>query len=482
MLAMLSCAFDEPRGTSGPLPYRVERSIPSTRDSGMYRRYGTREYYPSEEIAKARSQIVSSDLSFQVDYQNINSGTHSATSSTGAPLSDLSASGTPPVNYKPLRTNFERRESQATSISTSPERLRHTHRSNSNLSAFGASFSRPFSFSNSLASSPPNAFPKKRLSPVGIYLGTSTSVNTWNPSQLFGRSSTITEDLKCSFTPSMSDTEEKVSRGPNKLTFATVLKNQDRFHNDGYAQTPFLDPDEQRYRHYRKAYAHLLYIFGLPIARAEILKYNYGYIAESAASTAQSGSLLSIGKAGQVYTQSTTEDQNLVLRDHCTSCAIMLPHNPPTRRCQDCSALQTPMICLLCNTFVQGLSAPCLNCGHILHATCRELLFSQAAEGVPLECISGCGCICADHTLINMETPIRAVDESPKIAQEEVSPALTIIGDTATNEQEQLGWVNIFSAHSISHLGVILVLGHVLRALNSFDMSRNSSSCLKEEC
>ncbi len=438
MLAMLSCALNEHRGTSGPLSYMVEQSILPKPESALYRHWnGTREYYPSEEVAKARLHTPFLETTCEVDNQNIHSGTHSANSSTGAPLSDLSASGTPPAYYRPLRANFERRGPQTASLSTSPEQLRHTHRSNSNLSALGAPLSRPLPFSNSVASSPPNAFPKKRLSPAGSYLGTSTSANTWNPSHIFSRSSTITEDLKSSFTLSMSDMEEDVPRGPNKPAFATILKNQDQFNNDGYAQVPFLDPRQDKYRHYREAYAHLLYVWGLPIARAEMLKYSDASTAARVL-PAQSASLLSIDKAGQVNTQPSMEDQHLVLRDHCTSCAAILPLKSKTHRCQDCPASQAAVICLLCDTFIQGLSSPCFNCGHVLHIACRELLFTQAAEDVPLECISGCGCICDDHIIITMETPTTAVDGPSSIAQDEVSPALTIVRDgTATGEQEQ---------------------------------------------
>lgn len=440
---MLSCAFDEGRTPPDLLACRLERSaIPTPGRFVHHLGNCARDYYPSEEIAKARSTHLSPSIPFQVDNQITHSGTQSANSSTGAPLSELSANGTPPANYTPLRTSHERRESQATSLSTSPEHLRHTHRSNPNLSAFGTPFSRTFSFTNSVASSPPSAFPKKRLSPAGSYLGTSTSATTWSPSQFFSRSSTITEDLKSSFTLSVSDAEENVQRGPNRLAFATRLKNQHQFQNDGYAQVPLLGARQQKYFHYRQAYAHLLYIWGLPIARAESLKYNHVSTLESAATAIKPASLLSMGKPGQVDTHTNTEDQCLVLGDHCTSCAMILPYRSGTRRCQNCSTIQTPSICLLCNTFVQGLSSPCLNCGHVLHASCRELLISQAVDGVPLDCISGCGCICTDHSTVGMETPGPAADGSNKIIHKDVSPAQTIIGGTTANEQEQLGWYN----------------------------------------
>ncbi len=441
MLAMLSCAFGESRGTSDPLTHRLQQSILPAPNSALYRQWnGMYQYYPTEEVAKARQRTFFSETTFQVDDQNIHSGTRSANCSTGAQLSDLSASDTPPANYGPLRARFERRDFQATSLSTSFEPLRHTHRSNSNLSALDAPHPRPFSSGNSVASSPPNAIPQKRLSPAGSYFGTSTSATTWSPSHLFRRSSTITEDLKSSFTPSISDTKEDTPRGPDKSAFPTILKHQDQFRNDGYAHVPFLDPRQQKYRHYQKAYAHLLHIWGLSIARAEMLKDYHASTAELGASTVQSVPPWSIGNTGLVHTQWSIDDQQPGPRDHCTSCAVILPLRSTTRRCQNCSASQAPMICLLCNTIILGLSSPCFNCGHVLHTACRELLLTQEAEDIRLECISGCGCICEDHIIIAMETPPTVVDGTSKFAQEEVSPALTVIGDAtaATNEQEQL--------------------------------------------
>lgn len=441
MLAMLSCAFSEypssPTGL-GHIAKRCSPSISLGSDPAFFRhRNGKYNYYPSEETAKARLYIAPSDLSLQVDYRNIHSGPHSASSSAGAPSSDHSAGGTPPSNFRPLRTNFERRESQAISLSTSPEQVRHTHRSNSNLSTFGGPSSRPFSFIQSAASSPPNAFPKKRLSPAGSYLGTSNSTNTWSPSQFFGRSSIITEDPRSSFTLSMSDTEEDVAPATKKPTFTTKLKNQDQFQNDSYANVTLLDSGKKgRYCAYRESYAHLLHIWGLPTARAEVLQYNQDFQSDQSLAAVKSASFLSIGKSSLAKDDPHTEDQGISFKDRCGSCNTILLYQSTTRRCQSCSTSQRSPVCLLCNTCISGLSSPCLNCGHVLHASCRELLLSRPSEEIASECVSGCLCVCADYTTVEIDTPVQPT----KISEEVVSPAVTIIGDAPANEQEQLGW------------------------------------------
>ncbi len=434
MLAMLSCAFSE----TGAIPSypRAHKQYSSSANSAtsleaLYHvSNGSSNYYPSEGIARAQMHSASPKLTAQVDYQNISSGPHSSTSSTGAPISEFSTVGTTPPGYRPLRMSLERRESQTISLSTSPEQYRHTHRSNSNLSALAASFSRPFSFTTSAASSPPNMYPKKRSSPSGSYLGTQSSTISWGPA-IFGKSATITEDPKSNPSLSVSEIEEDPS-APKKSSFKTKLKHQDQFQNDGYANVPLLDPSKEwRYKHYREAYAHLLYIWGMPIARAEILSYNYMSTPDSAQSrlsAQQAASLLPVGDADLLNKPcEDTGDATLAFKNHCRSCSSSIPSNNPTSRCQTCSTLYAPPLCLFCNTLIRGLSSPCLNCGHILHDSCRSLLLSlpQVPNG-PFhnECISGCGCVCAEHNTATVNVP----DLSAKKSYE-VSPAITVIGD-----------------------------------------------------
>ena len=181
MLAMLSCVFNEARGISSYPRAHKKFSSSSNSATSLEALYHisnrSSSYYQSEGVARAQLHTASSMLTAQVDYHNTSSGPHSSTSSTGAPISEFSPVGTTPPGYKPLRMGLERRESQTPSLSTSPEQYRHTYRSSSNLSALAASFSRPFSFTASAASSPPNMYSKKRSSPSGSYLGAQSSGN-----------------------------------------------------------------------------------------------------------------------------------------------------------------------------------------------------------------------------------------------------------------------------------------------------------------
>ena len=430
-LAMLSCAFSEDRKPPGILAQRKLSPVSSNSATSLEIMHGilnnSINYYPSEEIAKAQMQFASPNLSIHVDYQNVLSGHHSSTSSPGAAVSEKSMSGTTPPSSRPMRMSLERRESQTTSLSTSPEQYRHTHRSSSNLSALAASFSRPFSFTTSAASSPPNASTKKRSSPSNSVLGTQSSAITWSQA-VFGKAATITEDPKSILSQSVSENEEEGPLVTKKPAFSTRLKNQNQFHNDGYANVPLLNSSETwRYDHYRGAYADLLYVWGLPIARAEMLKYSKPSTTNTGQSYAPSlrtASLLPIGEADLVHKPSNTEGTALGFIDHCP-CASMIPPKARNRRCETCSTPQTPPVCLYCNTMIRGLSSPCLGCGHILHIACRQLLLPIPLEDVVQdECISGCGCICREHITTNIYIP-----EPTARRSFEVSPAITVIED-----------------------------------------------------
>lgn len=433
---MLSCALSENWNTLKMDVSRSGSAKASASESAPFEhRKSRRNYYPSEGIAKAHLHKVSAALSNGVEHLNIESGPTSTTSSTGAPVSDLSASTTPPSSYQPLRTTFEPRESLATSLSTSPEQIRRTHRSSPNLTAFGASLARPPTLSASVASSPPRNLQRKRSSPAGSYLGVSTSTSTWSPSQYFGRSSSIiVEDPKSSFTLSVSDTEDEAPQAVKEPLFSTSLKNQERFHNDGYADIALLDPQQEwRYRAYRELYAHLLYIWNLPIVRGELLKYNGAPTADASLPGRMPASLAT-SKARLASTTFHSNVPRLDYRDHCSKCNIVLTKGSLNRHCQNCSSRQTPPICLLCNTFIYGLSSPCLHCGHVLHNSCREMLISQTPEDVPSECISGCGCICTNHAGFEIMSGEYVATRA------DLSPAASVTGDAVTNEQEQLGW------------------------------------------
>ena len=395
----------------------------------------TGDYFQSAEVARSLLEFIKTNSHAPLENGKAVGLQNSASSSVGASGSDqatpFATDGTPPSMSRPIRPQLDRNWLQSTSVSTSPEHHRHATRSSSNLaSVLAASISRPFSFSASASSSPPTTYPKKRTSPAGSYLEAPVPAVTWGTTSYFGKSSTVTEDPHSSRSVVLSDAEDNVSLA-QKSVFKTTRKNQNQFHNDGYAHLPLLDPDQDLlYQGYRKAYAHLLHVWDMPLARCKILKY--GNIIPLRRSSPASNPL-DIGRTNPANSPSALKNLELDIRNHCTTCSSVLP-NHDSGHCPFCMRPKAPLLCLLCASIIRGLSSPCMSCGHALHSTCRAFLLSTSVSDIPsiddkMTCISGCGCSCAAHAVVQVEYPSRRKS----------SASSTVTGEAGT-QQNSLTW------------------------------------------
>lgn len=427
MLAMLSCAFSETRSIKpSSVASRISDQKMAAKDQlgqthSLNKNYGASSgYFQLEQVARSLLEGDSSKSQARSDAGKIIGPFHSANSSIGAPSSDpitpFSIEGTPPLISRPFGTSIERTNSHDTNNSSSPERIRHTHRSSSNLaSAFAASLSRPFSFSASASSSPPAIYSKKRLSPAGSYLGAPSPGVALAITGSLGKSSTITEDPRLTYSLSLSDTEETAP--PKKPTgFVIKLKNQDQFHNDGYGVLPLLDKTQEwRYHAYRKSYAHLLSVWGMTTARCKLLKFDNDLVSSfSSPNFVAASSILNIGKTKEIAL-SHTDGLRLDIASHCTRCSTAVPQYLSKHTCSLCKSRKPSLVCLFCASLIRGLASPCLGCGHVLHSKCRSYLGSLATSefsGEDGKCISGCGCHCASHAVIEIEYPARRKSSS----------------------------------------------------------------------
>ena len=459
MLAMLSCVLSEPLSTfaaSSCGPHQWPSSIDSEFSE-------IDDFYPSAQVARGLYRGNSPDL--QPAIRPNGSIARSSTSpSTASPLKEsftpVPRSIFPSIDLRPSRTTLERQDSQHTSLSVSPEQLRHMPRSNSNLaSAFAASLSRPFSFSTSTSSSPPTQ-PRKRLSPAGSYLGAHPGVS-WSSASIFSKTSTIAEDPGPARSLSVSDVEEDI--GPVRApVFKTKLKNQDQFPDDDSASMPLLDPENDwRYRAYRDAYAHMLFVWGLPIAMCEVLKYN-GETSPSPWSSAEESSKLAIGKS---TSNSAVTKQGLGIMETCLSCKSAIPNLVEGHRCLTCSAPRSPLVCLFCDSIIRGLASPCFSCGHVLHSSCRLALLTEQAryalfpsssnndeEGT---CVSGCGCHCSDHAIIEIDEPAHETQPISEATEPTATPEHTAGVDVQKENgpQEEQAWQDVVYESLARNLG-----------------------------
>lgn len=460
MLALLACVFSEHPITrtsrqssvlvkkpmrSGEFAHYLQSSPVAT--SEVYPSLQSFvDYYPSREVAWSLHQPLLPKVSKVHGTQLLGSTPHSTGSSVGASTSDpntpFSTGVTPPQSYRPSRINFERSNSQSQILSTSPEQYRLAHRSSSNLaSAFASvSFSRPFSFAASASSSPPAPYSKKRPSPVGSYAAGPASLGvTWGGSSVFGWSSTITEGPKPISDLSNSEYEEDML-GTKEPSIGIRLKNQDLFDLEGHASVPLLDPDDEwKYQAYRNSYANMLTVWGMPMASCEVLKYNQLSKPPRNAPIHMGKdldtSLITLGR-GSKKAVDASDEERLVVRwmRTCTTCGKVASHgragSHDISKCSVRKKKQSIMSCVLCTEIVVGLSSPCLACGHVVHSACRSQILASDLD-TRGECISGCGCVCADHVVVEVETAPDPLSSVPSTR--------TLMG---ANEQEQHGWLD----------------------------------------
>ncbi|KAL8896708.1 MAG: hypothetical protein Q9207_007580 [Kuettlingeria erythrocarpa] len=329
------------------------------------------------------------------------------------------------------RPRHHRSNSQAP-ISSSPEQLKHLNRSGSNLaSAFAASITRPFSFSTPESSSPPTMDPERRSSPVPRQLATWASYLPRGPA-----TGIRSPDARVTL-PNLDEID--TLQGQSDSFFETRLKNQDQFHNDGYAADPLLDPaKEETYSAYRSMYASMLLSWELPIASRKVLQYNRPVTAQAAqhnlGAPRERESLITIGRGTFGSPSQDPSELRLEIRNHCHGCDTVLPPGKDSKRCLNCSTKPAPTLCQLCHTIISGLSSPCLNCGHVLHLSCRSLLQQSESDDLNGECPTGCGCICVNHVVITLPTEAASTQRIPSIS----STTLPF-----ENEQESFGWRDV---------------------------------------
>ena len=423
---MLSCVLQQSSNANMPLPDDLPKS------HGSHPLAGFDRYFPTLEVASSMLLPLARNPAFTLEMRKSGSDPHSAASSFGAstsdPLTPFSTGVTPPSSFKANKSKHERTFSQAP-LSASPEQLKHVHRSSSNLaSAFAASIARPFSFSTPDSSSPPLTQTKRRPSPGPNHLSAESTNLPWSLSATSGQTSITTRPQKSRLT----STDEQ---SQSSQLFSTELKHQDQFENDGYSADLLLDPEkEEQYSAYRAMYASMLLTWELPIASCKVLQYNKSLpnSKEPTSRREQGGaqSLISVGRNISNTTEVDPANLRLDICNICDNCRVALPTGTSSKRCSACSRSQVPVLCQLCHCIISGLSSPCLNCGHVLHLSCRSSI--QQAEDVDVvgECVTGCGCFCADHLIINVQTPMPSDHRRPSIG----APYLF------ANEQEELGW------------------------------------------
>lgn len=392
-------------------------------------------YFPSAEVATSLLQPTSRAQPGVPESGKPaidgSSGASSLGASNSDPITPFSTGVTPPSSYTAGRRSLERVYSNSQSLSTSPEQLRHAHRSNSNLATAFTSLSRPFTFTASASSSPPNAYSRKRVSPVGSYAVVSTLSAPSGVSSALGRTFSGTEESKSVYAIQGLEASDIIPTA-QKPSIKINLKNQGSFHNEGYTRAPLLHPDDEgHYRAYREAYAHLLSIWEMPIEKVEMLKYNSPTAGCRKSSTKalddQAPPLISIGRMNTSSMTSFSDKVILDIKRKCTVCRGSGNGDSSMQqyKCGSCASREMALCCVFCAERIRGHASPCLACGHAVHSRCRlALLATSSLTMVELTqrspCVIGCDCQCGD--------PGGAEVQLPEDAPVESSTPSTILG------------------------------------------------------
>lgn len=482
MLAMLSCIFGE-SSTEDPVPYAESRLPKPETPLPMKAPSFSLEYFPTG----------TADWGLQ-SRSGYSSAIHTPrTSQTPVIMSDpqspdvlwmgdpgsqsYSTGETPPHRlFKDYLSDID----QTQSLSTSPND-RSIRRSQSALaSTLTSGLSR--GFASMTSSSPPG---RKRPSPAEAILSHIPSNITWGGSTYFGGQPELSETVRTSVSDDEFRRDDLVSMVPVSVT--VTVENETVFDDDGWLSTPLLDPDRNvEYASYRYAYAEMLQMWQLPLARLEVMKFNVlkddswsvslgpnnGTPVESiyhesaiqepgshSATGTTSPSVLLGGKREQLAALQAS-GRGLDVTGICRIHEIQLnplqySQTPSTGGavgiCQRCRRTQTQLTCVFCHEPIDALYSACLGCGCATHDGCIAEWHAMGET----ECPAGDDCECVDEadkgqveTWVAMKAALAARDKE----RERLRRAVSSHGEKGYgNHQHQhdRGSRNTGSAHGI---------------------------------
>lgn len=429
MLAMLSCIFGE-SSTEDAVPYAESRLPEPETPLPMKAPSFSLEYFPTGAM----------DWGFGLQTRSgYSSAVHTPrTAQTplilsdpqspdilwmGDPGSQSYSTGETP-EHRPFR-DYLNDIDQTQSLSTSPNE-RSIRRSQSALtSAFTSGLSR--GLSSMTSSSPPG---RKRPSPAEAILShipsNIASNITWGGSTYFGGQAESTETARTSISDDDSRRDELISMLP--VSVNVTVENEAAFDDDGWLSTPLLDlsrnPD---YAGYRYAYAEMLQMWRLPLARLEIMKFNvlkednltpspnhHGTPSEShyldsaiqdssshSATGTTSPTVLLGGRREQLAALQASGrglDVTGICRMHEIQLNPLQYSKTPSPGgavgiCERCRRTQTQLTCVFCHEPIDALYSACLGCGCATHDGCLSEWHAMGET----ECPAGDDCECVEE-------------------------------------------------------------------------------------
>ncbi|KAI5289284.1 hypothetical protein KEM54_004122 [Ascosphaera aggregata] len=377
-------------------------------------------------------------------------------------------------------------DNATTYLSESPENL-SCPRTNFQPGGLASSLSRSITLGNfnSLSPQDGSTVSKRKASP-----GTSWNTSNWATTSLFGKPVTPTLDSRiASITvPNAAQQETEtpaMARVPKrKLKNVRVMfKNQDKFDNFQQASVPLLNSKQAaHYRVYCKAYADLLFIWGLPIQRKEVLKLFTISSNRSRPTFGKRGSTFSIRSRKPSQQQNipppyindglNIENRSGRYSENFRSSANPVRTKDVTKNLKTGNSCRNnlrqmpyvPIACVICAEIIRGMYNPCLNCGHVTCLECHKAWFCSEPNGAihdSVGCPTGCGCYCSQHAVVQVPmsaaypphisdlagTVSRQTERKPRTAEfDKPRPSTSSRGRGTRSEVNAEAWQAPFSA------------------------------------
>lgn len=434
MLAMLSCIFGD-SSTEDSVAYAESHLTQPETPLPMKAPSFSLEYFPTDPAlwnnnykSQASSAITTPRTAHTPAMYSGSQGSEDITW-LGEPASHSYSCGeTPPKSIKhPFRDI-----GQVHSLSSSPDNRLFRRQNTAITAALTASL--PRALAGMVSGSPPDPSSRKRPSPAETVLSNLVPSNvTWGGSTVMGATSEPSGTARTSTSDDDYRRDELISMIP--VAISCVPENQGLFDDDGWMSAPLLAPSRHPMcANYRYAYAEMLQMWGQPLARLEIMKFNvlkedlggassaYGGTADGSYHESHAGpdanghtthgtgttspaipfggrkeqlqALLASGRGLDVTGICRVHETQLDPLEYSRSTDGLVGGAVGTcQRCHRGTVPQTQLRCVYCTEPIDALYPACLGCGCASHEDCLAEWHAAGETGCP----AGDECECVDE-------------------------------------------------------------------------------------
>lgn len=188
-------------------------------------------------------------------------------------------------------------------------------------------------------------------------------------------------------------------RAPPSITVKMMNTDTLDLFDDAYTSALLDSQDNEKIKLYREQYAEMLFIWGLPINRIKILKFNYPNSEVSGSSHNQDDSPFNVHKFMFGFRKKSKSNQLEFSAQQSIDSPTKIQSSK--HNAWNTNKRNALKYCSLCQLTVTKRVVVCTNCEHVLHADCAVEWWTTEYEtdNHEQECCTGCGCNCLSHNL-----------------------------------------------------------------------------------